>query len=233
MNGYWDDTEREEGVIERVSGPDHGYYDVKSSNGWSCGVSAEYGVEPKVGDRFVTWGSFGRPMRGQAINDHVLYYRTPEEQAAEDAKEVEQRKVEQRKAARVAEYESKRATYDARVAALPAPLRARVEQFRAFRGDAWRWEFEPYELVCCEEAASLAAHFATGDALKAFAALSHDEQQALYTPVDDGHSGNTWGQSLRFAWHLLERPEVVPQLHGALCPLIGCDDYGCYSVRAP
>ena len=227
MSGYWDDTEREEGILERVDGPERGWYSVTSSHGWSCGVSAEYGVEPKVGDRFITWGSFGRPIRGQAINGRVLYYRTPDEQRAEDAKALDRMKSE-----RIAEYKGKRADFDVRVAALPAPLRERVEGFRAHGGDAWRWSHEAYEMACCEEAARIAARFGTGDAIKAFAALGHDEQKAAHPDMDTGHSGNTWGMSLRLAWLLAEKPDLLAKEHGALCPLVGCEDCGCWAARS-
>jgi hypothetical protein len=224
MTGYWDDEEREEGTIERVD-ECKGGWSVKSSSGWSCHVSDEYGVTPKVGDRFTTWGSFGRPIRGQAINDRVLYYRTSAEQDAENDKARATMKAD-----RVAEYEGKRATFDAKVAALPAPLRERVEAFRAFKPE-WRWDYEPYELACCEEAVRLAAKFKTGDALKAFSTLGYDEQKAAYPEMDSGHSGNTWSVSLRLAWLLCEKPDVLAREHGALCPLVGCEDYGCFASR--
>jgi hypothetical protein len=225
MTGYWDDDEREEGIIARVGALHDGWYDVTTEDSWGCGVRAEYGVEPKVGDRITTWGSLGRPIRGQAINGRVLYYRSHAEQQVENDKERAKMKSD-----RVAEYECKRATFDAKVAALPAPLRDRVEAFRAFKPE-WRWDYEPYEVACCEEAARLAAKFKTGDALKAFSKLGYDEQKAAYPEMDSGHSGNTWGVSIRLAWLLCEKPDVLVQEHGALCPLVGCEDYGCFASR--
>ncbi len=222
----WADLEREEGTIERVEPEHKGWFSVTSSNGWSCGVSAEYGVEPKVGDAFITWGSIGRPIRGQAINGRVLYYRTPDEQNVEDAKQAEAMRSE-----RIASYESKRAEFDARVAALPNVFRERVESFRAFRGDAWRWEFEPYELMVCEQAAKLVERFQNVESLVHFSKLEYDDQKVAFPEMDTGHSGNSWGQVLRLARCAIERPELVPQMHGALCPLVGCESYGCYAVR--
>lgn len=222
---YWDDEEREEGVIERVDPLHQGWYSVTSSNGWTCGVSAEYGVEPKVGDRFITWGAFGRPIRGQAINNQVLYYRSPAEQDTEDAKQREEHA-----AARITEYESKRAEYDTRVEALPAPLRERIEGFRA-NNPSWRWEYEPYELACCEEAARLSARFQTGDALKAFSKLDYHAQRVAYPEMSSDHSGNTWGMSLRLAYLLVQLPELVAKEHAAICPLMGCASAGCYAGR--
>lgn len=210
-----------------VSGPADGWYSVTSSNGWSCGVSAEYGVEPKVGDHFVTWGDFGRPIRGVAVARRVLYYRTPAEQEIEDA-----RSAERHRAKRIAEYEGRRATMDERVSALAIPLRRRVEAFRVFGGDAWRWSHEEYEVMCCEEASAIAAAFPTSKTLRAFIALGdYDAQKAAFPAMSGGHSGNSWGFSQRLALHLVEHPELVEQEHGALCPLVGCEDYGCHAVR--
>lgn len=244
-SNYWDDDEREEGTIERVESDEaakefgrmglaakratqrKGYYSVTSSNGWTCSVSTEYGIVPAVGDRFVTWGSIGRPIRGMAVNGAVLYYRTPDEQRVEDQKASEKHKAD-----RVGEYEGKRAEWDARVAALPDALRARVEGFRAHGGDAWRWSYEPYEMACCEEAARLNARFKTGDEVQAFSKLEYTEQKAAHPNMDDGHSGNTMSMSIRLAWLLAEKPELLPQEHGAMCPLVGCEDYGCYAARS-
>lgn len=222
--GYWDDDERDDTTIERVD-ECKGGWTITRADHWSCFVGAEYGIEPKVGDHFTSWG--GTFMRGMAINDHVLYYRTRAEQDIENEKERARMKAD-----RVAEYEGKRATYDAKVAALPVPLRARVEAFRAFKPE-WRWDYEPYELACCEEAARLAAHFKTGDALKAFSSLGYDAQKAEYPEMDDGHSGNTWSMSIRLAWLLCEKPDLLVKEHGAMCPLVGCEDYGCFSAREP
>jgi hypothetical protein len=220
--GYWEDEDRDDTTIERVE-PTKGGWSITRADHWSCFVSDEYGVEPKVGDRFSSWG--GTFMRGMAINGHVLFYRTPAEQEIEHEQERARMKAN-----RVAEYEGKRSEYDAKVAALPAPLRERVEAFRAFKPE-WRWEYEPYELACCEEAARLAAHFKTVDALKAFSKLGYDEQKAEYPEMDSGHSGNTWGMSIRLAWLLIAKPDLLVQEHGAICALVGCEDCGCYAAR--
>lgn len=223
----WNDDEFESGYLTKVNGPSAtGWYDVTSSTGWSCGIDGQYGVVPKIGDEFTTWGRMGFPIRGQALNGRVLYYRTQAEQDVAD-----QQEAERVKAGRIAAYESKRAQHDARVAALPAPLRERVEGFRAHGGDAWRWEFEPYEMACCEEAARLAARFKTGDAIKAFSALGYDAQKAAHPTMDAGHSGNTWGMSIRLAWLVVEKPELVAKEHAALCCLTGCGQARCYASR--
>jgi hypothetical protein len=225
--GYaaWLDGERRETLLTKVDASADGY-SVTSDDGWSFWVSAEHGVAPMVGDAFVTWGSIGRSVRGVAVNGSVLYYRTHDEQRSHELRQADERKAEQ-----VAEYEGKRADFDARVAALPVPLRERVDGFRARGGDAWRWEFESYELMVCEEAARLAAAFPKAAALRKFAKLrDYDAQKAAYPAMDNGHSGNSWGASVSLALMLHEHPESVPQQHGALCPLVGCGDYRCWAT---
>lgn len=227
MRHYWDDDEREEGTLERVTGPDsHGWYSVICTTGWGISVDGKYGVVPKVGDRFTTWGRIGFPVRGMAVNDHVLYYRTPAEQVIENQKEIDAIK-----ARKVAEYEGKRSEYEARVAALADVLRQRIEGFRAFRGEDWRYDHEPYELMCCEQAQKIAEHFNTGEAIRKFAKLGYEAQKAAFPAMEEGHSGNSWGFSLRLATMLCERPDLAPYEHGALCPLVGCKDYGCFASR--
>lgn len=221
------DDECEEGTLTKVS-PEHGgYYDVTSTTGWSCGVPAKYGVVPNVGDTFVTWGAIGRPIRGMSLNGRVLYYRTPAEQEIENAREIDKMKAE-----RVGEYEGKRTEFDARVTALPDVLRQRVEAFREFGGDDWRYAFEPYELMCCEQAEKMARRFRHGDAIKAFAKMPPDEQRRALPELDEGHSGNSFSFSVRLAWLYVEHPEAVIKEHGAMCPLAGCDAYGCWARRA-
>lgn len=227
MHEAWKDAEREDGTLTAVNQHADGSWSVTSSNGWSCGIEARYSVTPKVGDEFVTWGSIGRLIRGQALNHEVLYYRTPAQQEAQNALERDARQAK-----RVAEYEGKRADFDARVLVLPEKLRERVEGFRVFGGDEWRWEFEPYEIFCCEEAVKLHAHFPTGESVKAFHALPHEAQRVAFPEMSNEHSGNTFGFSVRLAYLMAERPDLIAMEHGALCPLVGCKDYGCYSIRS-
>lgn len=222
----WDDRDRLEGTLTRVT-PGEKFHEVTSSNGWSCSVGAEHGC-PAVGDAFVTWGQVGRPIRGMALNGRVLFYRTPEEQADQDAKDLAAMRAE-----RVAKYEGQRHDYDRRVEALPMPLRQRVEGFRRRGGDEWRWDFEPYELMCCEQAAAMVHRFRSATGLAAFLELGHEEQRASFPEMDPGHSGNSWGAAAMLARLLLSNPEGLARQHGALCPLVGCRDYHCWATAAP
>ncbi len=46
----------------------------------------------------------------------------------------------------------------------------------------------------------------------------------------DEHSGNTFGVACKLAHCYAAEPDLVPKMHGALCPLVGCESYGCWST---
>jgi hypothetical protein len=198
---------------------------VKCSEGWSLFVTNENcRVRPELGEAFLQFGrGIGHTVRGIVIGGRGYRYETKEQERERDAREAAQAKTRKRD-----EYEAKRSAFDARVAALPEPLRVRVERFRAVGGDEWRHEFEPYELFCCEQAAALAA---TELVLQDFARLPYEEQRKAWPGMSDDHSGNTFGATVRLASVVRERPELAARVHGAMCPLVGCDCYGCWAAN--
>src|SRR5690242_21940900 len=108
----WLDFEREEYEITKVSQDGQaGDFTITLDDGMSFWVQAKYACIPKVGDKAVMWGrGIGYAVRGLAIAGRVLYYRTGEEQRAQ-----EQQEVDERHAQKLADYESKRREYDQRV----------------------------------------------------------------------------------------------------------------------
>lgn len=58
--------------------------------------------------------------------------------------------------------------------------------------------------------------------------LDYEKQIQKVPDLDEGHSGNSFGVSCRLAYWFIKEPEYVYKEHGALCPLIGCKNYGCY-----
>jgi hypothetical protein len=173
---------------------------------------------------------FGYVVRGVAIDGRVYRYQTEEEQEAEHAAHVDEEKTK-----RQALLEREMPDRDRRRAALPEPFRLRLEGFIAARPN-WRRDCESYELFCCEEAALIAAHFAgrenAAEQIDRFRAASTEDEKAELPGLRYAeHSGNTWGCSSVLAQAYLVSPELVPRVHGALCPLIGCQEYGCYAAR--
>jgi hypothetical protein len=168
---------------------------------------------------------FGYEVRGVVINGRVYRYKTEAEQEQERTDYLARRQREQAEA-----LERERPERDQKIAALPEPLRQRIARFQRALG-GWRAQHEPYEIFCCEEAAVIAAKLKTRAAIADFHRLPWEQQkEALPGLRYDQHSGNTFGFSCRLAALLCDRSDLVAQEHGALCPLVGCVDYGCFAA---
>jgi hypothetical protein len=189
-----------------------GWY-VTSTKGWGIFVPNISGVPtPKAGDVLWNFGSIGQPVQGQILNNHVIWYRWPEQRAVHRATELARYAAEKRQ-----RFERERETLDARYQALPEPFRARIDRFRAKDPD-FRVDSEAYESFILQQAALLAAHFKTEDAVLAWERIGskdgdppydHDRQMAE-APAgwSDGHSGNTYGCAVRFALALIRGESV-------------------------
>lgn len=180
---------------------------------------------PREGEILRLYGrGLGYSARGAAVGERVYYYRTPAEEDAHHAAMVARMKSE-----RADEFVAKRAEFDADVAALPTVFRLRVERF--MRRGGWAEEFGRYEVFACKEAVKVAAHFPTADALRAFAESDYVTQKAMAPDLAwDDHSGNTFGTAVTLALVHAHDETLVIRAHGALCPLVGCEDYGCWAA---
>jgi hypothetical protein len=167
----------------------------------------------------------GYVVRGIVINGRVYRYKT---EAALEQEHQDYLAAEQRR--KLEALERERPQRDRDIAILPEPLRKRIERFQQTLG-GWRAEFEPYELFACQEAFLIAEALKTGDAIRAFRGLPHEEQRAQVPGLSQDHSGNTFGVACRLAQLLVERPDLAAKEHGALCPLVGCVDYGCWAAH--
>lgn len=201
-----------------------------SKGGWSIGTDAysffvpDHGVEPHVDDTARFYGrGFGSVVRGLDLNGVEVFYRTPEEQARKDAAD---------RAAYLADkqrrFEANKADLDAQYDALPPAFKARIDRFRENRDD-FRWQHEAYELSVCTDAALIAWTLKTPEAIAAFHDLPWEQQQEMVPGLFDGHSGNSFGAACYLARLYIEQPDLVDKAHGALCPLVGCQEYGCYA----
>lgn len=235
------DTEYETSTIEHVERSGDGWV-FRSDEGWSLGFSASDAPDfvPRVGDEVLTYGrGFGYSVRGLVIAGRVIYYRTTAEE-----RERHRAMVEDNQAKRRREFEeSGRAELDAKYAALPPVFQARIDKFRHNNPD-FRWQYEGYEMFCCEEAVKLARHLGTVEAMEHYVSLTRDvsistdrerwdmewaEQQAIdkAAGISHDHSGNTHGAMVSLAFWYLKHPENVERMHGALAPLVGSFEYGC------
>lgn len=199
-----------------------------SPGGWDLGLDGSHlfctnehcQKAPAVGETARLYGKgFGYMVRGIIIEGRVYRYRTEEQQRDRHAAWCSAQRD-----ARQNDLDDNRATRDIRREALPEVFRDRLIGFEAHNAD-WRREFGPYELMVCETAAALAKRFGTDvAALRVFADGHGDEMMAE-------HSGNSWGAAVMLAERFMREPESVLRAHGALCPLVGCAEYGCRAAR--
>lgn len=197
-------------------------WSIQREDGWSFFVPNK-GIEPKRGmiARFYGKG-IGRPVRGLDLDGREVFYRTPAQQEA-----AHRRWCANLDRKRQRDFEKNRAQLDAEYGALPDVFKQRIDRFRAGNPD-FRWQHESYELFTCTQAVLIAEALKTPEAVQAFRDLPESEQRKRVPGLSDQHSGNTFDCAVALAsWYLSSNPEVVARLHGALTPLVGCDEYGC------
>lgn len=203
-----------------------------------CGFGAEVGTfdnqlpRPVKGDKIQLLGSWGQSIRGIGINGKVLFYRTKAEQ------EVKHKEwVAEKNRSDMEKFLAEKDKTDARIKALPTEFQVRFEGYHKAGGDEWRAAYEPYELFCCEQAVAMVEHFrvllATNDShtskdvaakIREWARIKDWKEQVKQFPgLDNDHSGNTFGHSVKLAVTFLEKPEFVDKLHAGMSPLVGSE----------
>lgn len=219
------DTQFTESVIDKVE-PGEKWFTV-TADGWSISFEKKPGIVPRVGSVMRQYGrGIGYPVRGIDIDGREVYYRTAAQDEAKHAADVAESQRKKRE-----DFEANIAKHDALYEALPVELMRRVDGFRATSPD-WRWRFEAYEVFACTEAQKIALACRTKDEVEKFAAASLEQQKERIPRLAYAeHSGNTFGMACRLAWLLVSRPEIVHLEHGALCPIVGCAEYGCAPSR--
>lgn len=162
------------------------------------------GREVKTGDEITYWDGnaalyLGSLRHGWAHNGELVEWLTPYERIAKRVAGLAEH--DRRNRERLERGAEKRAKD---YAALPEPLRVRIDRFVAARSDFWINSGD-YELFCCTEAVKIAEHLRplveAGREPGEFHDLPWDKQVAA--GVSDGHSGNTFGGACRLASCLL------------------------------
>jgi hypothetical protein len=181
---------------------------------------------PKVGDAFVLYTRGFSTIQGMDLRGKPLYYKTKAEMDEDHLKWVAESKERKR-----AEFEEKRDELDEQFEALPAVFQRRIQWFRDHCAD-FRWEYEGYELSSCTDAVRIADALKTTKAVERYGKASNKKQKELVPDVEyHKHSGNSFGMACRLAWNYLAEPLLVVAEHGAMTPLVGCEDYGCQHPR--
>lgn len=203
-------------ITEVTEGDD--YWQILA-DGTGFGLDKKYGVQPKVGDHVKLYTVQWSRIRGMDINGVRVFYQDDDE-----LEEVRRRERREYKEQKEKEFEATKHLLDADYETLPDEFQRRLDRFRRGSSD-FRIEYEPYEMFCCKEAVKIARYCKNSKAVQRL--REHDNHEEAMSVVDDGHSGNTMGAAFSLAYWYLECPPIVEFLHGALTPLVGCEEYGC------
>jgi hypothetical protein len=220
-----DDTEFHDRKIDAATeGTD--FWDLRLDDGMSFSLEKKWGITPHAGDVVRLYGLFGRPIRGIVVNGKVAFYRTAEEEREHQKQENAKHREEKRK-----KYDEHLDEYEAKITTLPPEFQERIARFRRNNPDFW--EMLPYELFCCEQAVLIATTLKAAEDISAFYKLEWEQQKLAIPDLSDDHSGDTFGASCMLAGLYVdaETRDCVDKAHGALCPMLGCKDYGCYSTE--
>lgn len=219
--------------ITEVKEEENGYSILAGSTGF--GLSKKYGVQPKVGDMVRVYAHLGSRIRGIDLNGEPVFFRT-EKETEQDQKEL----AERMRRRRDEEFAAQADELVERVMTLPGNFRRRIEWFER-HNPRFGPDYMAYELSVCEDAVKIAnwAVEASKDLLQPpekmideFHGWSWELQNETIPDLFDGHSGNSFGFAMRLARHQVTEPEMVYYDHGALTPLVGCEEYGCAHPRA-
>lgn len=179
------------------------------------------GIPLVIGEEVYAFGQGrGYAIRGIAVGDILTRYLT---EAEAEAQMKAERAAEIAK--RLKRWEDNLPTYMADLANLQEPFQARIKFF--MRNPQWGPEHGGYEMFVCKEAVKIAAHCKTAEAVQVLYNAPWEEQIKV---ISDGHSGNTMGAAFTLAHWFLIDASLVPKIHGALCPLVGCEEYGCFAA---
>ena len=201
-------------------------YTFTFDNGWSWGIDKKSGIVPKVGDQTRCYGKgIGYTIRGFFVNGKKVFYRTEkqEEQRHKDWYDEERKKKEQK-------FIDEKEDRDRRIKLLSDSMQKRLQGFFE-RNKDFRIEYEPYELFCLEQAVVIARTLRMKGEIDNFSSQEFEVQIKMVPGISDQHSGNTFGFSCLMAKILLSgNDEYIIKNHGAMCHLVGCEEYGCWST---
>lgn len=230
------DPEHQDHVLSTVDGeqvaPEGSLGRVSLSfvDGGSISAPLAEGVRaPEVGDTIRLFGrGFGYPVRGLGLVVHGVLIGLYRYQTADEAKAAHEAWCAQQKQQRNEAWTAQSAAFAEKIKALPDVFRERIEFF--MRKADWGPEFGPYEIFACTEAVKIATAFRTEEEVRDFQKKPYEEQRKALPALSEDHSGNTFGTACSLARFYLKEPELVPKMHGAMCPLAGCEDYGCWAT---
>lgn len=198
---------------------------IRVDDGWSVSLpKKDFLATPSVGNG-AHLGEFGQVVRGIQCGDKTVYYKSKAQLEQERLEWLAKKYAEEEQ-----QLSDEREDRDLRWSKLPEVFQKRPVIFTKGQ-PRWRQKYEPYELFVCEQAFAIAEYFKTKEAIIAWLSLEADRQYEACPVLSKEHSGNTFGMSVRLARAYLEDPKLVPQMHGAIVPLVGCEECGCTHPR--
>lgn len=226
-----------ETVVVKTVTKSRGWFSI-STEGSGFGLSTKYRVTPKEGDKITLHLHKGSMIRGMDINGKKIYYKTDEDLDREHIQYLKKEEIRKEK-----QFKKNKPKLDAQYNKLPQCFKDRIDKFRK-NNPNFRKEFESYEMFCCEQAIVIAnalndvntiaknngfigwLEYDLAKRFDAFKDLQWEDQKKLVPGLDDGHSGNTFGASMRLGYWYLNHPESVVKINGALANLVGSEEYG-------
>ena len=225
------DTEYWEAPIENVEQLKYKTFVVKAE-GWSLWVEDKEGCGylPQIGNILRMYGKgIGSKVRGIDINGITFRYQTIEQMEEENRLELAKSRL-----AQIEDFQKNKSKYEEQYNRLPPVFQRRIDKFRR-NSHKFEWKHMPYELFVCEEAVKIANALGSGNKIADFKNADFDMQREMVPGIDlDNRSGNTFDCACFLAQLYISddyegEGEPVVMAHGALCPLVGCKSYGCFS----
>jgi hypothetical protein len=141
----------EEGVLAEAKLSEDGRTWSFAWDGRGCMCAAREGVEAKEGDLLRIYTDGGSEFHGIDVNGVEMFYRTPWERFAHRIGWLARHDRDQRE-----RFAAEASELDAKYAGLSAPMKARIDRFRAAEPD-FRVKGEAYEMFACQQADAFAA----------------------------------------------------------------------------
>jgi hypothetical protein len=198
------------------------YYEIMFDDCTCCALDKKYNIKPEVGQTIEAYGSFGQTIQGICIDGKTAFFKGEvqlEKERQEWLKKEEKKEIEN--------FKTNKNKLDEDYNSLPEVFKKRIDILRQ-NNEKFRQKYEAYEMRCCIDAVKITKELKTVEEYNKFVQLDYDKQMKRVKELDTGHSGNSFGCACQLAYYYITDQDYVYKSHGALCPLVGCKNYGCY-----
>lgn len=207
--------------IDKVITNDTGY-ELEWNTCFCCFLDKKYGIIPNVGQTIEIYGAFGQTIQGICIDGKTAFFKG--ETQLEQERQLWLKQEEQKE---IEKFKLNKDKLDLDYSSLPEVFKKRIYILRQ-NNKKFRQKYEAYEMRCCIDAVKIVKELKIVEEYNKFVSSDYDKQMEKVKGLDTGHSGNSFSCACQLAYYFITDPEYVYKSHGALCPLVGCNDYGCY-----